>query len=91
MSRRCSVRRRRAGLSWRVVWSKREGYRAAFKGFDMAKVAAMRDADVEHLVSIPLPSRTSISRAALALARGIFCKHGARCTGRKFKVPWHHG
>lgn len=32
-----------AGLSWETILRKREGYRAAFHGFDPVKVAAMTD------------------------------------------------
>ncbi len=38
-----------AGLSWRTVLHRREGYRAAFDGFDIATVAAYGDADRERL------------------------------------------
>jgi DNA-3-methyladenine glycosylase I len=36
-----------AGLSWRTVLDRRERYRAAFHGFDIALVAAMTDAELE--------------------------------------------
>ncbi len=39
-----------AGLSWRTILNKREGYRAAFAGFDPAKVAAFTERDVERLL-----------------------------------------
>src|SRR3954470_24912727 len=39
-----------AGLSWSVVFGKREGFRKAFRGFDVAKVAAMTERDVDRLV-----------------------------------------
>lgn len=39
-----------AGLSWITILRKREGYRAAFHDFDVAKVAAMTDSDVEKLM-----------------------------------------
>ena len=38
-----------AGLSWRTVLHRREGYRVAFDGFDVATVAAYGDADRERL------------------------------------------
>jgi len=38
-----------AGLSWETVLRKREGYRAAFHGFDIARVAAMSDTELEAL------------------------------------------
>ena len=40
-----------AGLSWITVLRKREGYRKAFHGFDVEKVAKMTDADVEWLMT----------------------------------------
>jgi DNA-3-methyladenine glycosylase I len=39
-----------AGLSWRTILNKRDGYRAAFAGFDPARVAAFTDRDVERLL-----------------------------------------
>jgi DNA-3-methyladenine glycosylase I len=39
-----------AGLSWRTILNKREGYRAAFAGFDPSTVAAFTARDVERLL-----------------------------------------
>ena len=39
-----------AGLSWSIVFSKRDGFRRAFREFDVARVAAMTPRDVERLV-----------------------------------------
>jgi len=39
-----------AGLSWETVLKRREGYRAAFKGFDVQAVAAMSDAELEQVL-----------------------------------------
>jgi DNA-3-methyladenine glycosylase I len=39
-----------AGLSWSIVFGKRDGFRAAFHGFDVALVAAMTERDVDRLV-----------------------------------------
>jgi DNA-3-methyladenine glycosylase I len=41
------------GLSWRVVFGKREAFIRAFHGFDVAKVAAMTDRDVDRLLQDP--------------------------------------
>lgn len=41
------------GLSWRTVLHKREAFRKAFKGFDLHKVAAFGDDEVEELVQDP--------------------------------------
>jgi DNA-3-methyladenine glycosylase I len=39
-----------SGLSWRTILAKRENFRAAFHGFDIARVAAMGPRDVERLL-----------------------------------------
>jgi DNA-3-methyladenine glycosylase I len=38
------------GLSWSIVFGKREGFRRAFRGFEVAKVAGMTERDVDRLV-----------------------------------------
>ena len=38
-----------AGLSWETVLKKREGYRAAFHGFDIDKIIGMTDEELEAL------------------------------------------
>src|SRR5258705_3096552 len=42
-----------AGLSWSIVFGKRDAFRKAFRGFDVAKVAAMTARDVDRLVQDP--------------------------------------
>jgi DNA-3-methyladenine glycosylase I len=37
------------GLSWSIVFGKRDAFRTAFRGFDVAKVAAMTERDVDRL------------------------------------------
>ncbi|PCJ09451.1 MAG: DNA-3-methyladenine glycosylase I [Rhodobacteraceae bacterium] len=39
-----------SGLSWRTILNKRDNFRAAFDGFDYAKVAKYTEADVERLL-----------------------------------------
>jgi DNA-3-methyladenine glycosylase I len=39
-----------AGLSWRTILARRGEYRRAFHNFDIARVAAMRDASLEKLL-----------------------------------------
>lgn len=41
------------GLSWSVVFGKLDAFRRAFRGFNIAKVAAMTDRDVDGLVQDP--------------------------------------
>ena len=42
-----------AGLSWRTVLAKREHYRKVFHAFDIARVAAMKDRELEKLLLDP--------------------------------------
>src|SRR6188472_4761766 len=42
-----------AGLSWSVVFGKREAFRSAFRGFDTAQVAPMTNRDVDRLLQDP--------------------------------------
>lgn len=64
-----------AGLSWRTVLLRREGYRRAFAGFDPERVARFGAADVERLLADPgivrnrakVESAIANARAALEL------------------------
>lgn len=42
-----------AGLSWTVILRKRDAFRAAFAGFDPARVAAFTEADIARLLADP--------------------------------------
>jgi DNA-3-methyladenine glycosylase I len=42
-----------AGLSWSTILNKRDGYRAAFAGFDPAKVATFKSRDIARLMNNP--------------------------------------
>ena len=37
------------GLSWSIVFGKRDAFRTAFRGFDVARVAGMTERDVDRL------------------------------------------
>lgn len=39
-----------AGLSWYTILKRREGYRKAFKDFDVKKVARLTDAELENIL-----------------------------------------
>ena len=56
-----------AGLSWSTILRKRDGYRAAFAGFDVAAVARFGDPDVARLLADPGIVR---NRAKIAAAIG---------------------
>ncbi len=55
-----------AGLSWETILKRREGYRAAFKGFDPLAVAAMTGAELRELLQ---DSRIIRNRLKLESAR----------------------
>ena len=59
-----------AGLSWRTILHRREGFRAAFAGFDPVRVAAFGANDVERLMGDPgiIRARAKIE-ATIAAAR----------------------
>ena len=59
-----------AGLSWETILKKREGFRRAYDGFDLDRVAAYGDADVARLLADP-----GIIRNRLKVAAAI---HNAR-------------
>jgi DNA-3-methyladenine glycosylase I len=42
-----------AGLSWSIVFAKRDSFRKAFYGFEVARVAAMTERDVDRLLQDP--------------------------------------
>src|ERR1700744_151260 len=42
-----------AGLSWSVVFGKRDAFRRAFHEFDVEQVAAMKERDVDRLLQDP--------------------------------------
>ncbi len=51
MFERLSLEGFQAGLSWLTILKRREGFRAAFAGFEIAKVAEFGDADVARLLT----------------------------------------
>jgi DNA-3-methyladenine glycosylase I len=68
-----------AGLSWSTILRKREGYRAAFAGFDPASVASFGANDVDRLLLDPgvvrnrlkLESAIANARATLAVQEEV--------------------
>jgi DNA-3-methyladenine glycosylase I len=68
-----------AGLSWSTILRKRAGYRAAFEGFDPARVARFAEKDVERLLGDPgivrnrlkVESTVANARAVLELDAGL--------------------
>jgi DNA-3-methyladenine glycosylase I len=76
---RLSLEAFQSGLSWLTILRKRENFRAAFAGFDIASVAAFGPDDVQRLLSDPgiVRNRAKINaaitnaRAALELQAGL--------------------
>lgn len=61
-----------AGLSWLTILRKRENYRAAFHGFDIARVARYGEADTARLLADPGIVRNRLKiNAAIRNARGV--------------------
>lgn len=90
-----------AGLSWSQVLARREGYRAAFAGFDPAKVARFTEAHCTRLLRDPgiirnrlkVAAAVSNARAFVALqeAHGSFDAWLWRFTeGRPLHNAWAH-
>jgi DNA-3-methyladenine glycosylase I len=67
-----------AGLSWRTILHRREGFRAAFHGFDPEQIAAYGEADVARLMADPgiIRSRSKIE-AAIGNARAYLAMRDA--------------
>jgi len=70
-----------AGLSWITVLRKREAYREAFHGFDIARVAAYTEDDVARLLANPGIVRNRLKvRGAIRTARAVLdlqARHGS--------------
>jgi DNA-3-methyladenine glycosylase I len=61
-----------AGLSWSTILRKREGYRAAFEGFDPERVAGYGQRDVERLLADPGIVRNRLKvESTIANARAV--------------------
>jgi DNA-3-methyladenine glycosylase I len=61
-----------AGLSWNTILNKREGYRAAFRGFDVERIARYTQPDIDRLLADPgiVRNRAKIE-ATIANARAL--------------------
>ncbi|MEM6604102.1 MAG: DNA-3-methyladenine glycosylase I [Pseudomonadota bacterium] len=61
-----------AGLNWETILKKREGYREAFYQFDVQKVAAMTDVDIDKLCQNPKIIRNRLKIASARNNAKIF-------------------
>jgi DNA-3-methyladenine glycosylase I len=70
-----------SGLSWLTILRKREGFRAAFDGWDVERVAAYGDRDVERLLGDPgIVRHRGKVEATLANARAVLALGAERLT-----------
>ena len=75
---RVSLEAFQSGLSWITILRKRPAFRAAFAGFDPARVAAFDDADVERLLADAgiVRNRAKVL-ATIANARAVLALDGS--------------
>jgi DNA-3-methyladenine glycosylase I len=67
-----------AGLSWRTILYKRDGYRKAFVDFDASKVARFTPAKIEQLLGDPSIVRNRLKvESAVANAKAIVALEGS--------------
>jgi DNA-3-methyladenine glycosylase I len=67
-----------AGLSWRTILDKREGYRKAFAGFEAARVARFTPAKVQRVLADPSIVRNRLKvESTVANARAILTLDGS--------------
>jgi len=78
-----------AGLSWSLILHRRDGFRAAFRGFDPALVAAFDEADVARLMADPgiVRNRAKIM-ATIGNARAIERLRGEGSSLAAFVAPY---
>lgn len=67
-----------AGLSWRTVLHKREGYRSAFAGFDPAVVATFGEAELAAMLGNPGVIRNRAKLKAAIRNAGLFLDLAAK-------------
>ncbi|CAG0961246.1 DNA-3-methyladenine glycosylase 1 [Burkholderiales bacterium] len=76
-----------AGLAWRTILAKRDGYREAFAGFDPARVARFDARRIERLVGNPAIVRHRAKiESVVANARAMVALH--RAGGSLASVAW---
>jgi len=69
---RMSLEAFQSGLSWWTILRKRENFRRAFSGFDIAKVARYTDADVQRLLAdVGIVRNRAKIEATIANARAV--------------------
>ena len=86
-----------AGLSWSTILRKREGYRRAFAGFDVERVARFTERDVERLLAgetasgpgpSPVPEAPSIVRNRLKVESAVANARATIAAGGLADLLW---
>jgi DNA-3-methyladenine glycosylase I len=78
-----------SGLSWLTILRKREGFRAAFAGFDPVRVARFREHDIARLLADPgIVRHRGKIEATIANARATLAVQEAR--GSLATLVWSH-
>ena len=76
-----------AGLAWRTILAKRDGYREAFAGFDPARVARFDARRIDRLVGNPAIVRhRGKIESVVANARALVALH--RAGGTLYALAW---
>lgn len=80
-----------SGLSWLTILRKRDGFRAAFDGFDPARVARYGDTDVERLLADARIVRNRAKVAATVTnARALLALRESAGDGALDRLIWSH-
>lgn len=76
-----------AGLSWRTILTKREAFRELFEGFEVEKVAAFTEDDVERLVTdVRIIRHRGKIRAAIGNAQATITLRSAGCVATAHRL-----
>jgi DNA-3-methyladenine glycosylase I len=81
-----------AGLSWKTILHRRDGYRRAFEGFDPVRIAAYDDGDAARLLADPgiVRNRQKV-RSALGNARAYLELEAAEGSFSDYLWGWVDG
>ena len=80
------------GLSWSIVFGKRDAFRKAFRDFDVAKVAAMTERDVDRLVQdASIVRNRGKIQATVDNARAMMSASPSLVAlAKSYQIPRHH-
>jgi len=79
-----------AGISWRIILQKREGFRAAFYNFSAQAMAAMSDHELEFLLQNPAIIRNRLKVWAARKNARVFLEVEEKNPGGFAHLIWKH-